>query len=134
MARPRTGQMSKLFAKEKPSKTAFRAAWMRAWANKDFQNQIWGPDFLAEYFLPFFIRLLVKSEKSRNIGKVLGDPYCVTGTCTIDSGVASTISNYCLCLIDGYALVIHPSPNIDGVTWTCSINSGLDGGMVNMTF
>jgi len=61
--------MSKLFSKEKPSKTAFRAAWMRAWAYKDFQNQKWGPDFLAEYFLPFFIRLLVKSEKARKIGK-----------------------------------------------------------------
>jgi methyltransferase (TIGR00027 family) len=61
--------MLKLFSKEKPSKTAFRAAWMRAWAHKDFQNQIWGPDFLAECFLPFPIRLLIQSEKSREKGK-----------------------------------------------------------------
>jgi len=61
--------MFKLFSKEIPSKTAFRAAWMRAWAHKDFQNQIWGPDFLAECFLPFPIRLLIKSEKSRKIGR-----------------------------------------------------------------
>ena len=61
--------MLKLFSKEKPSKTAFRAAWLRAWAYKDFQDQIWGPDFLAEYFLPFPVRLLIKNEKSREIGK-----------------------------------------------------------------
>ncbi len=58
-----------LFSKGKPSKTAFRAAWMRAWTHKNFQNQIWGPDFLAECFLPFPIRLLIKSEKSREIGR-----------------------------------------------------------------
>ena len=61
--------MLKLFSKEKPSKTAFRAAWMRAWAHKDFQNQIWGPDFLAECFLPFPIILLIQSEKYREKGK-----------------------------------------------------------------
>jgi methyltransferase (TIGR00027 family) len=61
--------MFKLFSKEKPSKTAFRAAWMRAWAYNDFQNQIWGPDFLAECFLPFPIKFLVQSEKYREKGK-----------------------------------------------------------------
>ena len=61
--------MLKLFSKEKPSKTAFRAAWMRAWAYNDFQNQIWRPDFLAECFLPFPIRFLVQSERYREKGK-----------------------------------------------------------------
>ncbi len=61
--------MFKLFSREKPSKTAFRTAWLRAWAHKDFQNQIWGPDYLAEYFFPLPIRLLIKSEKAREIGK-----------------------------------------------------------------
>ena len=59
--------MSTQFLKEKPSKTAFIAAWLRAWAHKDFQDQIWGPDFLAEYFLPLIIRLLEKSEKFRKV-------------------------------------------------------------------
>jgi len=61
--------MLKLFSKEKPSKTAFMVAWLRAWAHKDFQDQIWGADFLAEYFLSFPIRLLIKSEKFREIGR-----------------------------------------------------------------
>jgi hypothetical protein len=38
--------MLKLFSKEKPSKTAYNAAWFRACSHKDFQDQIWGPDFI----------------------------------------------------------------------------------------
>lgn len=58
--------MSKLFSKEKPSKTAYSAVWWRACAHKDFQDQIWGPDFIAEDFLPFPIKLLTKSKKFRD--------------------------------------------------------------------
>lgn len=55
----------KLFSKDKPSKTAYSAAWWRACAHKDFQDQIWGPDFIAEAFLPLPIKLLSKSKKFR---------------------------------------------------------------------
>ena len=61
--------MLKLFSKEKPSKTAYNAAWFRACSHKDFQNQIWGPDFIAEGFLSFPIKLLNKSKKFREKGK-----------------------------------------------------------------
>ena len=61
--------MFKLFSKEKPSKTAYNAAWFRACSHKDFQNQIWGPDFIAEGFLSFPIELLTKSKKFRAKGK-----------------------------------------------------------------
>ena len=57
------GNMLKLFSKEKPSKTAYNAAWFRACSHKDFQNQIWGPDFIAEGFLSFPIKLLTKRKK-----------------------------------------------------------------------
>lgn len=61
--------MLKLFSKEKPSKTAYNAAWFRACSHKDFQDQIWGPDFIAEGFLSFPIKLLNKSKKFREKGK-----------------------------------------------------------------
>ena len=61
--------MLKLFSKEKPSKTAYNAAWFRACSHKDFQDQIWGPDFIAEGFLSFPIKLLTKSKKFREKGK-----------------------------------------------------------------
>ena len=57
--------MLKLLSKEKPSKTAYNAAWFRACSHKDFQDQIWGPDFIAEGFLSFPIKLLNKSKKFR---------------------------------------------------------------------
>ncbi len=57
--------MFKLFSKEKPSKTAYSAAWWRACSHKEFQDQRWGPDFIAEDFLPFPIKLLSKSKKFR---------------------------------------------------------------------
>ena len=57
--------MLKLFSKEKPSKTAYNAAWFRACSHKDFQDQIWGPDSIAEGFLSFPIKLLNKSKKFR---------------------------------------------------------------------
>ena len=57
--------MFKLFSKEKPSKTAYSAAWWRACSHREFQDQRWGPDFIAEDFLPFPIKLLSKSKKFR---------------------------------------------------------------------
>jgi len=57
--------MLKIFSKEKPSKTAYSAAWWRACSHKDFQHQIWGPDFIAEDFLPLPIKFLSKSKKFR---------------------------------------------------------------------
>jgi len=61
--------MLKLFSKENFSKTAYNAAWFRACSHKDFQDQIWGPDFIAEGFLSFPIKLLNKSKKFREKGK-----------------------------------------------------------------
>lgn len=54
--------MSKLFSKRKPSRTANNAAWFRACSHKDFPNQKWGPDFIAECFLSFTIKLLTRTK------------------------------------------------------------------------
>ena len=43
---------------QKPSKTALFAALHRAIANKEYQNERFGSDFLAEYFLPSNFRYL----------------------------------------------------------------------------
>jgi len=61
--------MLKLFSEEKASETAYYAAWFRACAHKDFQDQQWGPDFVAESFLSFPMKLLNKSKKFREKGK-----------------------------------------------------------------
>lgn len=58
-----------LFSKEKSSRTAYYAAWFRACAHMDFQDQRWGPDFLAGCFLSFPTRLLIRSNKYRALGK-----------------------------------------------------------------
>lgn len=58
-----------LFSKEKPSNSALIAAWIRACAHRDFQNQIWGADYLAECFLPLWFRLGIRREKLRKKGK-----------------------------------------------------------------
>ncbi|GAG61826.1 unnamed protein product [marine sediment metagenome] len=56
--------MSKKGVEQKPSKTAMIAALHRAVANKEFKNERFGPDYLAEYFLPshfkFFINNLLR--------------------------------------------------------------------------
>jgi len=41
------------------------AALRRAIANKDFQNEKFGPDFLAEHFLPSHFRFFIKFKKIR---------------------------------------------------------------------
>lgn len=61
--------MSLLFSKENASETAYSAAWFRACAHKDFQDQMWGPDFIAEDFLPVPVKLLSKSQLFREKGK-----------------------------------------------------------------
>ena len=57
--------MSTQGVEEKPSETAFFAALRRAIANKDFGNDSFGPDFLAEYFLPPHFRFFIKFKKIR---------------------------------------------------------------------
>ena len=57
--------MSTQGVEAKPSETAFFAALRRAIANKDFGNDSFGPDFLAEYFLPPHFRFFIKFKKIR---------------------------------------------------------------------
>jgi len=59
---------------QKPSETAVFAALHRAIANKEFKNEKFGSDYLAEYFLPFHFRFFIKFKKvranfKRRIGK-----------------------------------------------------------------
>ncbi len=49
----------------KPSETAFFAALRRAIAHKDYANEKFGPDHLAEYFLPVYFRFFLKFRKIR---------------------------------------------------------------------
>ncbi len=57
--------MSTQGVEAKPSETAFFAALRRAMAHKDFDNDRFGPDFLAEYFLPPHFRFFIKFKKIR---------------------------------------------------------------------
>ena len=55
--------MSNNSVEEKPSETALFAALRRALANKEFGNEEFGPDYLAEKFLPPHFRFFLKFKK-----------------------------------------------------------------------
>ena len=57
--------MSKKGVEQKHSETALFAALRRAIANKEFKNEKFGPDDLAEYFLPPHFKFFTKFEKLR---------------------------------------------------------------------
>lgn len=57
--------MSKIGVEQKPSETAMFAALRRAIAHKDFKNERFGPDNLAEHFLPFNFKFFIKFKKIR---------------------------------------------------------------------
>ncbi len=57
--------MSKRGTKQHSSRTAIYTALSRAIANKEFENDILGSDYLAEGFLPFLFRLMMKAKKLR---------------------------------------------------------------------
>ncbi|MCJ7626468.1 MAG: SAM-dependent methyltransferase [Anaerolineaceae bacterium] len=64
--------MSTNGVEQKPSDTAMFAALRRAIANKDYQNERFGPDYLAELFLPANFRFIIKFTKIRaNVKKKL---------------------------------------------------------------
>lgn len=50
---------------QKPSETALFAALRRTIAHKDYQNQKFGPDNLAEHFLPAHFRFFMRFKKMR---------------------------------------------------------------------
>lgn len=50
---------------QKPSDTAMFAALRRTIANKEFADEKFGPDYLAEFFLPAHFRFFLKFEKIR---------------------------------------------------------------------
>jgi methyltransferase (TIGR00027 family) len=50
---------------QKPSETAMFAALRRTIANKEFANEKFGPDYLAEFFLPAHFRFFLKFERIR---------------------------------------------------------------------
>ncbi len=57
--------MSKKRIEQKPSETALFAALRRAIANKEYENDKFGPDDLSDYFLPPHFRFLLKFKKIR---------------------------------------------------------------------
>jgi len=64
--------MAKKSVEKKHSETARFAALHRAISNKEFKNEKFGPDFLAEYFLPSHFRFFIRFKKIRkNIKKKL---------------------------------------------------------------
>ena len=50
---------------QQPSRTAMLATLSRAIAHKEFNNGIFGSDYLAEYFIPFLFRFFIKSKRAR---------------------------------------------------------------------
>ena len=57
--------MSKKGVEQKHSETAIFGALHRAIANKEFRNERFGPDYLAEYFLPSHFKFFIKFKKIR---------------------------------------------------------------------
>lgn len=57
--------MSKKGVEQKHSETAIFAALHRAIANKEFRNERFGSDYLAEYFLPSHFKFFIKFKKIR---------------------------------------------------------------------
>jgi methyltransferase (TIGR00027 family) len=57
--------MSKREVETKHSKTALFAALYRAIANKEFKNERFGSDYLAEYFIPSHFKFFIKFKKIR---------------------------------------------------------------------
>ena len=55
--------MSKKGVEQKHSETAIFAALYRAIANKLFKNGKFGPDFMAEYFLPAHFKFFIRFKK-----------------------------------------------------------------------
>jgi methyltransferase (TIGR00027 family) len=49
----------------KPSRTAIGTTLFRSIANKEYNNSKFGTDDLAEYFLPFLLRLIIKFKRNR---------------------------------------------------------------------
>jgi len=54
---------------QKPSDTALLTALRRAMANKDYANGQFGPDYLAESFLPSYFRFFLRFQKIRTIAQ-----------------------------------------------------------------
>ncbi|MBU0514968.1 MAG: SAM-dependent methyltransferase [Proteobacteria bacterium] len=57
--------MSKKGVEQRHSKTAILAALRRALANKEYKNERFGPDDLAEYFLPSHMKFFIKFKNIR---------------------------------------------------------------------
>jgi len=57
--------MSKKSVEHKPSETARGTALFRTIANKEFDDEKFGSDYLAEYFLPFLLKYLIKAKGFR---------------------------------------------------------------------
>lgn len=57
--------MSKKGVEQKHSETAIFGALHRAIANKEFRNERFGSDYLAEYFLPSHFKFFIKFKKIR---------------------------------------------------------------------
>ncbi len=57
--------MSKKSVEKRHSETAIFAALYRAVANKEFKNERFGSDYLAEYFFPFPLKFLIKFKMIR---------------------------------------------------------------------
>jgi len=58
-------KMTNKSAEQKPSETALFAALRRAIAYKEYKNEKFGPDHLAEYFLPAHFRFFLRFDKIR---------------------------------------------------------------------
>lgn len=68
--------MAKKGVDKKHSETAIFGALHRAIANKEFNNERFGPDFLAEYFLPAHFKFFIRFKKIRaNVKKNLTSLY-----------------------------------------------------------
>jgi len=92
--------MPKNGVEQKPSETAMFAALRRAIANKEYKNQKFGPDYLAEFFLPPHFRFFLRFKKIRENTKTkLNDflpglnEYMIARTAYFDSLFVNALNN-----------------------------------------
>ncbi len=85
---------------QKPSETALFAALRRTIANKEFKNDRFGPDDLAEYFLPphfrFFLRFKrIRANTKNKLNRFLPglNEYMIARTAYFDRLFVATLSN-----------------------------------------
>ena len=98
--------MTNTSVEQKPSETALIAALRRTIANKEYKNNCFGPDYLAEYFLPIHFRFFLKFNKIRTNTKAKLDGFFPGVTAYIIARTAYFDNIFVAALKDGTPQIV----------------------------